>query len=367
MAFFSIIIPAYNCEKYLKRAVESVCCQPVQDMEILLVDDGSTDSTGQLCDQLAEKIRGNKASGSSAVTVIHQENRGVSAARNAGIRRASGEYLLFLDADDAYADNAIDSRLVEECHQGYDVILFSSLTGNVDRDRYGIDMEMRDGIFPGGQAYPISGHFGAAVYKKQLLLEHQILFDEGIHLNEDMTFKMKAMYAAALIRTRRQPLYIYNTTPGSVRYRDRHIQDYMEAWIKTDQWLEQYGTGGNLAQAKAFVQQKIISRQLLYAKLYIQQGHTLQEMMSELQRIKALETLKNLPMKDMIPSQRDELRLFQQKPEKFVRYARKESRKIRIGRLLLKIRLLRRIRDRRKYPGTLQKGVRLLEKGREDI
>ena len=69
------------------------------------------------------------------------------------------------------------------------------------------------------------------------------------------------------------------------------------------------------------------SRQLLYAKLYIQQGHTLQEMMSELQRIKALETLKYLPMKDMIPSQRDELRLFQQKPEKFVRYARKESRK----------------------------------------
>ena len=58
MAFFSIIIPAYNCEKYLNQAVESVCCQPVQDMEILLVDDGSTDSTGQLCDQLSEKIRG---------------------------------------------------------------------------------------------------------------------------------------------------------------------------------------------------------------------------------------------------------------------------------------------------------------------
>ena len=99
--------------------------------------------------------------------------------------------MLFLDADDAYADNAIDSRLVEECHQGYDVILFSSLTGNVDRDRYGIDMQMRDGIFPGGQAYPISGHFGAAVYKKQLLLEHHILYTYiyWIHLNEDMTFK----------------------------------------------------------------------------------------------------------------------------------------------------------------------------------
>ena len=135
MAFFSVIIPAYNCEKYIADAVKSVCRQPVKDMEIIIVDDGSTDSTGEICARLAGENR--------QITVIHQENRGASAARNAGIRKASGEYILFLDADDAYVDHAVDENLLAECRRGYDVIICSSLAANVDRNRYGVDMKMK--------------------------------------------------------------------------------------------------------------------------------------------------------------------------------------------------------------------------------
>lgn len=342
MPFFSVVIPAYNCEKYLENAVDSVRRQPCRDTEIILVDDGSADSTGKICDRLAGE--------EESVRVIHQENRGASAARNAGIRATEGEYVLFLDADDIYAENAIDSGLLAECGKGYDVILCSSLNANADRDRYGIDMKVRDGEFAGRRACPITGHFASCLYKRKLLLDNHIWFDEEICLNEDEAFKMKAMYAAERIRTMEKFLYIYCVTPGSVRYRETHIYDFVEAWTRTYEWLERYGAGGNLEQAKAFIRQKIVSRQLLYAKLYAGAGHDAGGLEREMERIGALETLRALPAGYMIPAQRAELALFQESLEKFTRYAVRERRKIRAGRLLLKVRWIRRMRDRRKFP-----------------
>ena len=184
-----------------------------------------------------------------------------------------------------------------------------------------------------------------------MLLALHILFDEDIHLNEDEAFKMKAMYAAERIRTMEKFLYIYCVTPGSVRYRETHIYDFVEAWTRTYEWLERYGAGGNLEQAKAFVRQKIVSRQLLYAKLYAGAGHEAGGLECEMERIGALETLRALPAGWMIPAQRAELALFQESLEKFTRYAVRERRKIRAGRLLLKVRWIRRMRDRRKFPG----------------
>ncbi len=88
----SVIIPVYNVEKYLRRCVESVMLQTYKDIEILLIDDGSTDRSGRICDELAHKdIR---------IHVFHKENGGVSSARNLGIERACGEYICFVDSDD---------------------------------------------------------------------------------------------------------------------------------------------------------------------------------------------------------------------------------------------------------------------------
>ena len=350
MSFFSVIIPAYNCEKYLTAAVESVRNQPVKDVEIIIVDDGSEDSTGTVCDRLAEENNESACGPQPRVRVIHQKNRGAAAARNAGILRAEGEYILFLDADDIYAEKAIDSQLLEECRKGYDMIMCSSLMANVERDRYRIDIRMRNGIFEGGQAYPISGTFAACLYKKSMLTEHHVLFDEGISMNEDQTFKMKAMYASGRIRAYDRVLYIYNVTPGSARYTGGRNYDFVEAWNRAYRWLELYGAGGNISQAKAFVRQKILSRQLLYAKLYVCQGHGAKALLAELERIGAWESLKALPMNEMIPSQRADLGLLQDNLQKFVRYARKEGWKIRAGRMLLKIKFVRKIRDRKRFP-----------------
>ena len=91
--FLSIVIPVYNTEKYLKRCLDSALAAAIDSMQIILVDDGSTDGSPQICDQYA--------AAHANVTVIHRENSGVSATRNAGLRAATGRYIFFLDSDDA--------------------------------------------------------------------------------------------------------------------------------------------------------------------------------------------------------------------------------------------------------------------------
>ncbi len=93
MPVISVIIPVYNVEQYLRRCVESVLHQSFADMEVILINDGSSDRSGAICDEYAQK--------DTRVRVIHQKNQGSSAARNNGIRIAEGEYLFFVDSDDA--------------------------------------------------------------------------------------------------------------------------------------------------------------------------------------------------------------------------------------------------------------------------
>jgi glycosyltransferase involved in cell wall biosynthesis len=97
--FFSIVIPVYNVESYLEECVESVLTQGFDAIEIILVNDGSKDTSGKICDEFAKK--------DSRVQVIHKANGGLSSARNAGIAAASGKYILFLDSDDYYCQGAL--------------------------------------------------------------------------------------------------------------------------------------------------------------------------------------------------------------------------------------------------------------------
>ena len=96
----SVIVPVYNVERYLRRCVDSILHQTYRNLEVLLVDDGSTDASGAICDEYAAQ--------EERVTAVHQKNGGLSAARNAGLERAQGTYLCFVDSDDF-----LDSRMLE--------------------------------------------------------------------------------------------------------------------------------------------------------------------------------------------------------------------------------------------------------------
>ena len=113
----SIIVPVYNVETYLKRCVKSVAIRNEKLVEIILVDDGSTDTSGHLCDELAKQYN---------CSVVHKKNGGLSSARNIGIEKAEGEYLFFLDSDDCVSEKFYAQIIPELKRKFYDILEFES-------------------------------------------------------------------------------------------------------------------------------------------------------------------------------------------------------------------------------------------------
>lgn len=111
----SIIVPVYNIEKYLPHCVKSLLSQTYQTIEIILVNDGSTDGSGKLCNSLAASDR--------RIHVVHKENGGLSDARNAGLEKARGQWILFVDGDDYLVPDAVE-RLMKEVHSDVDFVQF---------------------------------------------------------------------------------------------------------------------------------------------------------------------------------------------------------------------------------------------------
>lgn len=112
----SIIIPVYNVKPYLQRCVQSVLHQTYKDIEVIIVDDGSTDGSGELCDKIAGLDQ--------RICVIHQKNQGLSGARNTGIRQAAGEYIAFIDSDDEWLLTDGLEKLIEKAYTTTDLIVF---------------------------------------------------------------------------------------------------------------------------------------------------------------------------------------------------------------------------------------------------
>ena len=114
----SVIVPVYNVEQYLEECVDSLINQTLKDIEILLIDDGSTDSSGEICDRYAQEYEN--------IRVIHKKNGGLGDARNVGLSKAMGKYVYFIDSDDYLEVNALEMLYKEAAKDNLDVILFSA-------------------------------------------------------------------------------------------------------------------------------------------------------------------------------------------------------------------------------------------------
>ena len=196
----SIVIPVYNNEKYVTKCIESVCDQTYRNLQIILVDDGSTDSSGSICDQFAKE--------DSRIVVIHQENGGVSNARNNGIAVATGEYLTFIDGDDYIGEDYI-CTLVECMKKDNPQMIICGMK------KVSTEGTVIEQIIPGSyiryeheewccRICTVACHF----YQKQLWDQYDIRFEEG-ERGEDIPIALFFAGICERIVTIQQAEYYY--------------------------------------------------------------------------------------------------------------------------------------------------------------
>ena len=230
----SIIIPVYNVEQYLQFCVQSVITQTYQDLQVILVNDGSTDSSGVLCDQLAQQ--------DSRIQVVHKTNGGLSDARNAGLRVATGEYVAFLDSDDVYLFNDGLKQLMALAHaEQPDVLLFQAVDvyPNHQSARKAYDeawIAAHSGMevfcqLVRTQSFNMSACF--QIIRRELLEQHQIYFEKGL-LSEDVDWSLRLWKYVQRVRAINLPMYGYQHREGSISttYTIRNLRSYKHIFAK---------------------------------------------------------------------------------------------------------------------------------------
>lgn len=212
---FSIVIPVYNVEKYLEQCLQSVQNQTFTDFEVICINDGSTDNS-------LEIINSSEVSKHPNFQIINQKNSGLSAARNAGICAAKGDYIFLLDSDDFIAVNTLE--VLNENVDNQDFIWFSGKVFFEDTKIEIIDKLFSESTISGWDYYnkyalvPRRFHFVTAVlrlYRRKFLIENNLFFRQGIY-HEDNLFTPICCYYAENVKVIPDVLYFYRIRAGSI-------------------------------------------------------------------------------------------------------------------------------------------------------
>ena len=212
----SIIVPVYNAERTVGRCIESILNQEYSDFELLLVNDGSTDASGSLCDGYAAK--------DARIRVIHKKNGGVSAARNTALDLAQGTYLQFLDSDDWLTPDATSSLVRAAEDTGCDLIVADfyrvigervSQKGDIDED----GVMTREEYAAHMMENPADFYYGVLwnkLYRRDLVEKYHLRMDVSVNWCEDFLFNLEYILHANVFYALQAPVYYYVKTKGSL-------------------------------------------------------------------------------------------------------------------------------------------------------
>lgn len=201
----SVIVPVYKVEKYLSKCIDSILCQTYEHLEIILVDDGSPDNCGKICDEYSKKdIR---------IKVIHKKNGGVGTARNIGIDNANGKFIFFVDSDDYINEDAIDVLMKLQEQSNADLICASheiidrhGIKAITYEDKSLIREQFSDNLY---YFYKILKAPWAKLFKTNIIKNNNIYFEKIPH-SEDALFNMMYLKYCTSVKVISDIVYIYN-------------------------------------------------------------------------------------------------------------------------------------------------------------
>ena len=216
MTKISVIMPVFNEEKYIRKAIESVLAQTFSDFEVIVVDDGSTDNTSQIIRNFND----------NRIRLISQSNQGPGASRNNGLEVASGDYVMFLDGDDFYAENALQTAYEEVTSNDADISIFQIIKYDGERysenswfnlDNFPEDFENR--VFSphecGDFLFDISVSAAQKIFKMSFIERIDARFPQGIYF-EDMPFFFYTFLNAQRVSIIKRHLYVRRKHEGSI-------------------------------------------------------------------------------------------------------------------------------------------------------
>ncbi len=209
----SIIVPVYNAEKTLHRCIDSILTQTFTDFELLLINDGSTDHSGEICDEYAAR--------DSRIKVFHKENGGVSSARNVGLDNIKGEWVTFCDSDD-YVKGGWLSIFVEQFSKKCDLIIQGFIVNKgIEAECYGFNafgslsntiMPLLSNLMPGA--------LWNKCFRNKIIKEKKLRFREDIWFKEDEEYLLRYLTNAKSIVSTSIPGYFYEMPDLAIKYND---------------------------------------------------------------------------------------------------------------------------------------------------
>ena len=211
----SVIMPCYNCEKSAVRTVQSIQAQTFEDWELIAVNDGSSDQTGKVLDELSAQ--------DARIRVIHQENGGVSRARNAGMAAAQGEWLAFVDADDRPMPKMLEVLL--SLYTGAeDILCAAHIMHHLDEGGREEVLACADGDLQTVLESLIRGDSALntmwdKLYRTDFVRENRLIVPPDVRIGEDVLFNLDAFFAARAWRMTEMPLYVYECGGNSAMTR----------------------------------------------------------------------------------------------------------------------------------------------------
>lgn len=212
----SVIIPVYNVAEYIGKCIESVVKQTYSNIEIILVDDGSSDSSGCICDEYVKK--------DNRIRVYHKKNEGVSSARNLGIEVSNGDLIAFIDSDDYVGDNYLRNLYDDLMNSDADLVVGGEIICIENRFKsFGFEKETIDNqhysrLFAVHKLHKHCSPWGK-IFKKKIIQSNFLRFDTDVHLGEDIIFVFQYLVHCKSVMISNSSEYYYLQRDGSLTKR----------------------------------------------------------------------------------------------------------------------------------------------------